>query len=134
MRITDHLKILKRKNIMKSPVTVSVLMLAILVGGSLIAADKAPMNSVKSQKKYSHRLPNNYGKIGIDTSQRNKIYAIQANYRSKKEALLEELEDLRTQQNLEIQTVLTKEQMAELKSLLDVSQKKRDAARASRKK
>jgi len=118
---------------MKLPVGIAAILVALLITGvSLSQDDVKPVK--KTAAKIVNRLPNNYGKIGIDESQRKRIYAIQATFRTKKQALLRELEDLRTQQNMEIQNVLTEEQKTKLKSLLDASQKKREASRAKRKK
>jgi Spy/CpxP family protein refolding chaperone len=76
-------------------------------------------------RKIVNRLPNNYGKLGLSTTQREKIYAVQSTYRAKINALQQELEDLRSQESLEIQAVLTAEQQVELQRLLEESRLRR---------
>lgn len=117
---------------MKFPVTVAFVLVALFICG-VSPADDAPKKPQKSRGKIVNRLPNNYGKIALDDTQRKKIYSIQTSYRSKMQALLRELEDLRSQQNLEIQSVLSVEQTAQLKTILEVSRKKREANRAKKK-
>jgi Spy/CpxP family protein refolding chaperone len=53
------------------------------------------------------RLPNHYGGLGLTDAQRERIYEIQRAYRARLVELQEQLEDLRQQQTLEIQEVLT---------------------------
>lgn len=76
-------------------------------------------------RRVTNRLPNNFGKLGLSNAQRERIYAVQAAYRAKINLLLQELEDLRSQESLEIQSVLTPEQQAELQQLYEQSQQQR---------
>ncbi len=105
--------------------------IALLIAGTGFA-DEGTQAPDKGKAKAVRRLPNNYGKIGLSKAQKEKIYQIQADYRSKIQALLRELEDLRTQQSLEIQSILTERQKKELNDILEASRKKR-AARAKKK-
>lgn len=118
---------------MKFLTTVAVMQVALLMAGVSLA-EEAPQGAKKPKAKVVRRLPNNYGKIGLSNSQKDKIYGIQADYRTRIQALLRELEDLRTQQSLDIQSVLNEDQKKELNTILENSRKKRAAARAKKKK
>ena len=117
---------------MKFLASVVVLQVALLMAG-ISFADEPQKTPNKSKAKVVRRLPNNYGKIGLSKSQKDKIYAIQSGYRAKIREILRELEDLRTQQSLDIQSVLTEDQKKELNKILEASRKKRAAARAKKK-
>jgi len=78
---------------------------------------------------YRNRLPNNYGKLGLSDEQRERIYGIQAQYRVRIADLLDELEELRNQQTLEIQEVLTPNQKDELQVILKEAQARRASRR-----
>ncbi len=82
-------------------------------------------------EKVTRRLPNNFGKIGLSEEQKQKIYTIQAEYRLRIEQLLQELEDLRNEEILEIQNTLTQPQKAELQRLLEESRKKRESKKGN---
>ena len=69
------------------------------------------------KKKFRGRLPNNYGKVGISDTQRKTIYTIQAGYRKQLVALTQQIADLKSKQNEEIEAVLTPEQRDRLKTL-----------------
>jgi Spy/CpxP family protein refolding chaperone len=62
------------------------------------------------------RLPANYSKI-VDATQRQKIYAIQANYVEKLEDLKKQLIDLEAKRDAEIRGVLTEKQQKQLDEL-----------------
>lgn len=94
-----------------------------MAGAGLEADEQKPAQ--KLSEKVTLRLPNNYGKIGLSEEQKQKIYDIRADYRSRIEQLQRELEDLRSQEALEIQTALTPQQREQLQQLLEESRKKR---------
>jgi len=112
--------------------SVVIVQVALLMAG-ISFADEPQKSPNKPKTKVVRRLPNNYGKIGLSNSQKDKIYGIQSDYRSKIGEILRELEDLRTQQSLDIQSVLTEDQKKELNKVLEASRKKRAAARAKKK-
>lgn len=62
------------------------------------------------------RLPANYSKI-VDATQRQKIYAIQANYVTQLEGLKKQLLDLEAKRDAEIRGVLTEKQQKQLDEL-----------------
>lgn len=93
------------------------------------SADKA----TAPRKKIVNRLPNNFGKLGLTESQRQKIYALQSQYRAQLEALTAQLEALREEQNEEIESVLTPAQKAELHKLQRATQNKRTTPPATTK-
>ncbi len=79
------------------------------------------------RKKARGRLPNYFGKIGISTAQREKIYAIQSQYRMQMEELEKQIQALREMQVEDIQAVLTDDQKSLLGKLLDEAQKRRSS-------
>ncbi|MBL4886512.1 MAG: hypothetical protein JKY95_18545 [Planctomycetaceae bacterium] len=116
---------------MKFHASLLVILSAMLISGASHAQD-APKKTQQPKVKITNRVPNNYGKIGLSDEQRKKIYTIQSSYRTKMQSLLRELNDLRTQQNLEIQSTLTEQQRKELQTIIEAAQKKREANRAKR--
>lgn len=94
--------------------------------------DSAAMETSQSSA-YRNRLPNNYGKLGLSDEQREQIYGIQADYRTRITALLDEVEELRNQQTLEIQEVLTSSQRDDLQAFIKEAQAKRAARKAASK-
>tara|TARA_R110002020_G_scaffold473097_2_gene701890 strand:+ start:139 stop:495 length:357 start_codon:yes stop_codon:yes gene_type:complete len=93
----------------------------------------APAQKMKSADapataRSKNRLPNYYGQIGLSDEQRTKIYSIQTEFRTKSEELIRQLEDMRTEETLEIQSVLTPEQRIELNELVTAARKKRQAS------
>ncbi len=63
------------------------------------------------------RLPSNYGKLGISEQQRDRIYAVQAEYNDRIDILLVQIEELRTARDAAIDEVLTDGQRQRLKEL-----------------
>src|SRR5688500_6931750 len=61
-------------------------------------------------KKFRGRLPNNYGRIGLDAKQREMIYSIQEKYHTEKEELEARLAEIKVKESEEILAVLTAEQ------------------------
>lgn len=101
--------------------------LLFVISPAIHSQEMKPAKTEESETKSGQRLPNNYGKLGLSDEQRQKIYGIQAGYRQRIESLLQELEDLRNQETLEIQSTLTSAQQAELLKLLEEARKKREA-------
>jgi phage shock protein A len=69
--------------------------------------------------KFRGRLPNGYGKLGLDSKQRTAIYAVQEKFHAEIDELEQRIEALKTKQNEEILAVLTAEQKAALQTSLD---------------
>jgi hypothetical protein len=89
-------------------------------GSSKKAATKADSKSdtkaEPAEGTLKGRLPANYSKI-VDATQRQKIYAIQANYVEKLEDLKKQLLDLEAKRDSEIRAVLTEKQQKQLDEL-----------------
>jgi len=81
----------------------------------------------QTRKKARGRLPNYFGKIGLSTEQREKIYAVQRQYRMQMEELEKQIQALREMQEEDIQAVLTDDQKSSLGKLLDEAQKRRSS-------
>jgi Spy/CpxP family protein refolding chaperone len=79
-------------------------------------AGAAPTESA-APKKTINRLPNNYGKLDLTSSQKQKIYDAQNKYREQIEALEKQIADLTAKKNAEVEAVLTPEQKAKLADL-----------------
>ncbi|HBN75975.1 MAG TPA: hypothetical protein DD473_09175 [Planctomycetaceae bacterium] len=91
-------------------------------------AQKMKSAAAPTTARSKNRLPNYYGQIGLSDEQRTKIYGIQAEFRTKSEELIRQLEDMRTEETLEIQSVLTPEQRTELNDLVTAARKKRQSS------
>lgn len=74
------------------------------------------------------RLPSQYGKLGVSVEQRERIYAIQADYDSRIDDLQSQIEDLRTKRNSELEGVLTSDQREQLEQIRHVQLAKRRSA------
>lgn len=96
-----------------------------------LASNFAPADDEKpAAKKTRLRLPNNYGKLGLNQEQRQRIYAIQADYGKRIDELEAQLAALREKRDQECLGVLTPEQKQKLADIL----KEREKQKAARKK
>jgi hypothetical protein len=68
--------------------------------------------------KLRGQLPPNWGKLGLDDAQRQRIYKIQADYREKIDALQSQLDALRDRQRRDMEGILTGAQKARLRDIL----------------
>lgn len=89
---------------------VCVLVCAMLGGGWLAGQDDKP--------KLKGTLPANWGKLGLSKDQIQKVYTVQAEFRSKLAVLEGQLKKLRDQQQTEMEKVLTPEQKAQLRDII----------------
>lgn len=111
------------KNVLKFFVVLfTTVSLAICSGDSLSAQQKesgkteaSVKESKPTTKKFKGRLPNHYGKLNLSDTQRDKIYKIQADYKSEIDSLKKQLAELNKKKNAEIVSVLEPSQ----KSILD---------------
>ena len=99
-----------------------------LSGPAIVAQEES--KTATAQKKVEkpktrNRLPNYYGKLGLSTEQRTKIYGVQAAAREKIEAFQQQITTLKETATKDIHDVLTQEQQAKLAMLLDEAAKKR---------
>lgn len=93
-------------------------------------AEKAGEKKAKPEAaadKAKGRLPNFYGKLGLNDEQKAKIYDVQAKHRPEVEKLEEQLKALKAKETTEIDAVLTAEQRTKLAELQTEAQKKREA-------
>jgi hypothetical protein len=106
---------------MKIRVVVGVLGILLLAGGWIQGQAEKP--------RAKGQLPPNWSKLGLSDEQRQKVYSIQSEYRSKVDALEAQIKALRKQELSEVSKVLTSGQKTRLreilasKSLLDVPDK-----------
>ena len=64
------------------------------------------------------RLPPNWTKLGLSDEQKAKVYSVQADYRTKIDALERQIKELRKKEEGELHKVLTAAQKARLKEII----------------
>jgi len=74
------------------------------------AAEQETETPKKTRRAPRGRLPNYYNKV-VSETQRLKIYEIQASYRPKIDALMQQVEALKEEMKAEVEAVLTPEQL-----------------------
>jgi len=95
-------------------------------------ATPAAKPAARPAAKPRGRLPRYFGKVGVSAIQKRRVYAIQAIYRDRAEILTRQLEELRSQERLEVLEVLTalqKQRLAELIRMAEVAREARLRAR-----
>ena len=95
-------------------------------------ATPAAKPAARPTAKPRGRLPRYFGKVGVSAIQKRRVYAIQAIYRDRAEILTRQLEELRSQERLEVLEVLTalqKQRLAELIRMAEVAREARLRAR-----
>ena len=113
--------------------------LAVLLGGAAspaIGQDEKPAAkkaAAKKAKKPRGRLPAYYGEV-VNEKQRETIYKIQAEYKSKIDALKAELAALMKERNKKVAAVLTPEQAKKVKELKAKAKAERAKKRPAKKK
>ena len=90
------------------------------VGQEKASTKPAP---AKVSKKPSGRPPAQYGKLGLSTEQRTKIYGIQADYKKQIADLQKQIDALKGKQTSDIQGVLTTDQKKKLDELQAAAKK-----------
>lgn len=88
----------------------------------------------KVAKKPAGRLPAHYGKLGISSDQRAKIYGVQSTYKKQIADLQKQIDALKTKQNTEVQAVLTADQKKKLDEILAEAKKAAEARSSKGKK
>jgi flagellar basal body-associated protein FliL len=94
---------------------------------SISAQDAKPAAKAEAKKapaKTRGRLPAYYGEV-VDKAQREKIYAIQAGYADKIEALEAQLKEINDKMSSEVRAVLTPEQQKKVDELAAAAKGKR---------
>jgi hypothetical protein len=79
--------------------------------------DATESGATSDSPAFRGRLPNNYSKLGIADSQRQKIYSIQASYDAKMSALKKQLSESLAARDVEVRAVLSAEQQRKLAEL-----------------
>ena len=77
------------------------------------------------------RLPNNWGKLGLTATQKEKVYSIEGSYSAKIEELRKMIGDLESKRDTEMHGVLTADQQKQLDSLTVDTTKAKAAKKAS---
>jgi cell division protein ZapA (FtsZ GTPase activity inhibitor) len=88
----------------------------------------------KVAKKPAGRLPAYYGKVGVSSEQRKKIYSIQAAYKKQIADLQKQIDELKGKQNTEVAAVLTSDQKNKLDEHLAAAKKAAEARSSKSKK
>ena len=102
--------------------------------GDQVPSESAPVVALNLQAEEQPaarrrvRLPNNYAQLGLSEEQRQRIYALQAEYGKKIEDLEAQLAALREKRNQECEAVLTDVQRKKLAEIL----KERDRRKATK--
>jgi len=89
--------------------------------------------AASEEEKAAGRLPNNYGKLGLNDKQKKSIYAAQTKYGAEISALIKQVEELRAKRDAEVEGVLTAEQKVKLQELQSETAKKTAAKKAAAK-
>jgi len=107
----------------------------VLSAAGLIGSGGSSLIGQEKEKKAKGRLPAYYSDL-VTEQQRATIYAIQAKYQARINALNEELMNIEKQQDVEIENVLTAEQRQMLKKAQEegAAKKKKNAAEKAEKK
>lgn len=103
---------------------------------STIGQEKAASKPTptKVAKKPAGRLPAHYGKLGISSEQRSKIYGVQATYKKQIADLQKQIDGLKAKQDTEVQAVLTADQKKKLDEILAEAKKAAEARSSKSKK
>jgi Spy/CpxP family protein refolding chaperone len=75
-------------------------------------SDKAPDARMRDQ------LPQNWNKLGLSDKQKQEVYKVQNEYRTKIDALKKQIEDLTATEKKEMEKVLTPAQKERLREIL----------------
>ena len=85
---------------------------------------------MKVTKRFTRRLPNFYSQV-VSDAQRDKIYAIQADYFEPIEMLTLRLDRLRAERDAQIEAILTADQKTKIEALNKESNERRATTRAT---
>jgi TolA-binding protein len=84
--------------------------------GEPAAEKKEFLLDVSEARAKTGRVPNGYGQIGLTKDQKERIYGIQTAYSERIKALEAELEELKTEQVVQIKNVLTDAQKSAIEN------------------
>jgi hypothetical protein len=113
----------------------SFALIAVLGGALFIRHDGSSYGddgpAVAADDESSRRLPIYYGRLALNDEQREEVYGIQAAYADQIDALLVQIEDLRTARDAEMETVLTPGQKLRLQELREEASRNAEAEAAA---
>jgi Spy/CpxP family protein refolding chaperone len=87
---------------------------AVLAAVMLLSADSVVSQGKKDSPKIRGMIPQGWGKLNLSASQKQSIYAIQAEYKEKIQKLEDEIASLKTEQQKKMVGVLTADQKKQL--------------------
>jgi TolA-binding protein len=88
------------------------------LGLVLVVAVVATADDKKDSPKGGKALPAGWGKLGLSDEQKDKIYAIEGEYKGQIDVLEKQIKELRHKEKLAMDEVLTDAQKARLKEIL----------------
>lgn len=92
---------------------------AVLVAmGGFVVADDKPADTKAPAMHGRAGLPQHWSRLGLNDSQKEKIYSIRSSYRAKIDDLERQIKDLRAKERTEMQEVLTDAQKSRLREIL----------------
>ena len=92
---------------------VSVMTIALVGGGWLMGGDDK-----KDQPKAKGTLPANWSKLGLSDEQKQKVYSVRAEYRTKIDELKSQIRDLEKKEKSDLEKLLTDAQKARLREIV----------------
>jgi hypothetical protein len=103
--------------------------LAAMLPQSLTAQNEGAGGQSSNGKEYRGPLPIYFGKLGLSEPQKEKCYTIQDSYEERIAALKKQIEDLETERDQSMETLLTPGQKLRLKELREEALLKEEADR-----
>ena len=100
-------------------VGLSLLALSVVVIDGGFGQEKKDEGKKDGQPGVKGQLPANWGKLGLTPDQKGKIYAVQASYKPKIDNLKKEIKHLQDEEYAEEYKVLTDDQKAALRKIVD---------------
>jgi hypothetical protein len=95
----------------------TVLAVAVFAGSWLVGGDKTA-KADDPPPKFKGQLPAHYKQLGLAEKQIQDIYKVQATYKGKIDALMQQITDLKTMEHQDVENVLTNDQKIALAKLL----------------
>jgi Spy/CpxP family protein refolding chaperone len=103
-------------------------MLLVVASGTFAQEKKEPPKDEKKEKEPTGKLkgflPQNWGKIGLTDQQKQDVYKVQNKYRDEIDRLTAKIDELKKQQKIDMEKVLTDEQKKRLREILIGEEKK----------
>jgi hypothetical protein len=90
---------------------------ALLCGGWLVGDDPKGQDKKDPDPKVKGFLPAGWKQLGLSAEQTQQVYKTQAAYKAKIDALKQQIEDLKTEEKVELDKVLTKAQRDRLREI-----------------